>query len=104
EHVAACDFAEQREIAENEVPLGDESQVPAALPGEDLQDRAGGFGAALGGLIGIGGGADGDSFVLVLNAGEFLAKQVAGGRFGVDFGLEVGGVEFHELVGVAGKA
>jgi hypothetical protein len=39
-----------------------------------------------------------------LYAGELLAEEMAGGRFGVDFGLEIGGVEFHELVGVAGKA
>src|ERR1035438_7786479 len=38
------------------------------------------------------------------NAGQFLAKQVAGSGFGVDLVFEMGGVEFHELVGVAGEA
>ena len=104
EHVAARDLAEQIQIAHDQVALGDQSQVPAALPGEDLQDGARAFEAPLGGLVGVRGGADGDAFVLVRNARQFLAQQVAGRALGVDLVFEIGRVEFHELVGVAGIA
>ncbi len=56
--------------------------------------------AALGGLIGVGGGADGDA-VFAGDAPQFLAQQVGGGRFGVDLVLERGHLHFHEFVGVA---
>ena len=104
EHIAAGDLAQQVQIAHDEVALGDQSQVPAALSGEDLQDGAGAFEAALGGLVRVGGGADGDAFVLVLNARQFLPEKVAGGGLGVDLVFEIRRVEFHELVSVAGIA
>ena len=89
EHVAARDLAKQVEIADDQVALGDEAEAPAALFGEDFEDGAGALEAALGGLVGVGGGADGDAFVLVLNAGEFLAEEVGGGGLGVDFVFEI---------------
>src|ERR1019366_3926787 len=104
EHVAAGDFAQQIQVTDNQVALGDQSQVPAALPREDFQDGARPLEAALGRLVGVRGGSDGDAFVLVLYAGQLLPQQVAGGALGVNLVFELRGVQFHELVSVAREA
>ena len=78
EHVAARDLAQQVEIAHDQVALGDQAEVPAALGGEDLQDGARAPEAALGGLVGVGGGADGDAVVAC--AGCAPVPGAGGGR------------------------
>src|ERR1022692_2520465 len=77
--------------------------MAAALAGEDFEDGARSAEAALGGLIRIGGGADGDGLFAV-DAAQFLAEEVGGGGLGVDGIFEVLRGNFHELVGIAGVA
>ncbi len=74
------------------------------MPGQFFQDGAGHFEAALGGLIGIGGGSDGN-LLPRLHPAQFLPQQVGGMLLDVDLLLEIHAVaHFHELVGVAGVA
>src|ERR1035438_2385882 len=75
-------------------------QLAAAFAREDFQDGAGAAVAALGGLIRIGGGSDGD-VVRAVDAAQFLTQQVGGGRFSVDPVFEILRRHFHEFVGIA---
>ena len=56
------DFLQQVEISKNQVSLGDEAEIQPVMPRQFFQNCARHFEAALGGLIGIGGGADRDLF------------------------------------------
>ena len=75
--------------------------MAALLFREDFEDRAGALEAPLGGLIGIGGRADGDA-VGPIELAQLAAQDFRSGGFGIDLGLEVARIlHAHELVGVA---
>ena len=61
--VMAPDLAEKLGVAHDQIRFGDNADLEAAVTSELLQDGARDFVAALGRLVGIGGGADGDLFV-----------------------------------------
>ena len=81
--------------------LGDDSQVPAALPREHLQDGARSPEAPLGRLVRIGGRPDGDASSLRLMRRSSCRSRWPRRALGVDLVLEIGRVQFHEFVGVA---
>ena len=60
EDVGAGDFLKEIEVAQHQIRLGGDAQLAPAPRGEDLQDFPRHLEAALGRLIGIGGGSDGD--------------------------------------------
>jgi hypothetical protein len=64
ELVVLSDFAKNFEVAHDQIRFGDNAQLEAAMAGELFENAAGDFVAALGGLVGIGGGAEGDGFSL----------------------------------------
>src|SRR5579864_797427 len=98
------EFFQQVEVADNEIRLGHNAELEAAMMCELFQNSAGDFVTALGRLIGIGRGAERDRFV-GLNAAQFVAKKAGSVLLDVDFLLELNAVtHFHKLVGVTGVA
>ena len=98
------DFFQQVEVANNEIRLGHDAELEATMMRELFQNSAGDFVAALGRLVGIGGGAERDRFI-GLNAAQFVAEQAGSVLLDVDLLLELHAIaHFHKLVGVAGVA
>ena len=120
ECVASGDLLEQVDVVGDEVGFGDEADAKALLFGEDFEDAVGDADAALDGLVGIGGGADG-YFIGWIYVAELLFEEPCGVLFEVDFVLEGEGPELlgdvvgagrwsgdggglEKLVGIAGVA
>lgn len=102
--VSARDFLEQLEIAQHQVRLGGDAEAAPAARRKNLQDFVCHREAPLGGLIGIGGGSDGDP-VLAADSAQFGGQRGGEEPLGEDLPLEgADGVELHELVRVAGVA
>jgi len=93
-------LTEQLGVAHHQIRFGDDADRETAVMRELLKDGACDFVTALGGLVGIGGSADGDLFA-GLDLLEFLAQQVGGVLLDEDFVLEILVGHFHELVRVA---
>ena len=87
EGVAGGDLLEEIDVAGDEGGLGDDADAEAFLAGEDFEEGAGDAYAAFDGLVGIGGGADGDLFGGV-DVAEFLLEEPGGVFLEVDFVLE----------------
>jgi len=98
--VVASDFAEKFGVAEHQIRFRDDADLETAVTRKLLEDGAGDFVAPLGGLVGVGGGADSDLFA-GLDLPEFLAKKVGGVLLDEDLVLEILVGHLHELVGVA---
>ena len=102
DEVALGDLFEDVEVAWGEVAFGGDPEFAARLGGENFEDAAGEFVAALGVLVGVGGGAKGDGLGLG-DAGEFAAEFAGVPDLGEDAGFEIlRFAQFHKFVGVAG--
>jgi len=91
EGIASCDPGEEIEVAFDEFGFGDDAEAQTGLAGEDFEERTGDFGSALDGLIGIGGGADGDRVGGVVGA-EFLLEEPGSVFLEEDEAFEEGGI------------
>ena len=98
------DLFKQVDVPGYQVGFGHDADAQPPAGGEDLEQTAGDFGAALDGLVGVGGGADGD-FLAALESAQLLLEQPGGVLLDEDLALEVLGLaELHIFVGVAGVA
>jgi hypothetical protein len=98
------DFEEEGSVAADEIALGGDDEGASAHLGEGFEEAAGAAEAAFGGLVGVGGGAEGDGVVAGETA-DFGSGGFGGEVLGEDAGFEVVGVvELHEFVGIAGVA
>ena len=97
----ASNLTEQLGVADDQIRFRDDADFETAVTRELLEDGACDFVTALGGLVGIGRGTDGNLFA-GLDLLEFLAQQVGGVLLDEDFVLEILVGHLHELVRVAG--
>jgi len=97
--VVLANLAQQGRVPHDEIGLGDNAEFEPAMAGEFFEEGASDFVAALGGLIRIRRGPDGDLLTL-LDLFQFAAQQVGGVQLDEDLALEVEVGHLHELVGV----
>ncbi len=104
ERVVFGDLEEKVQVAGDQGRFGDDAEMMAAAAAKGFEQAAGDAGAAFDGLIGLGGGAEGD-LVGGVHFAELLLEEPGGVLFEKDEALEGEGVaQLHELVGVAGVA
>src|SRR5260370_1741070 len=94
-------LAQKVHIAENDIGLGNNAECESAMERELFEDAARDFVAALGGLVRVGRGAQGNAFPR-LDTSEVAAQQLRCVLLYVDLLLELPAVaQLHEFVGIA---
>ncbi len=87
QRVVRGDLLEKVDVSGDERGLGDDADAEALLAGEDFEEATGNADAAFDGLVGIGGGADGDLFGWVDGA-KLLLEEPGGVFLEVDLVFE----------------
>src|SRR6202041_2993861 len=101
-YIVPRDFAQQIQIADDQIRFRDNTQLQAAVANELFQDSAGHFIAPLCRLVRIGGSAKGNGFAW-FDPTQVTPQQIRGVLLDIDFLLEFHAVtHFHKFVSVAG--
>jgi hypothetical protein len=103
--VLAVEVREELQVAQDQRRLGGDRQLQPFDPGEDLQQRPRHPVLPLGGLVGVGGGADGDGLPVQGGLAQAADQRLGRALLDEDLLLEVlPAAEIEETVGVAGGA